>query len=172
MACALVPSESECAICYTEQPASAMTLLVCGHSFCTVCLQRWIARRPKATCPSCRVLLLPALRLSEVLTERMQTCVVDLSDGKTVGITLSSVGDSTRILVTDVLTGKTADRAGIRVGDVLRSVQGVGCVSHQHAIGMIDLALRARMTVTLTLTPHRTCFDRCLPRKRCRVYRA
>jgi Ring finger domain len=48
---------TECVICYETPKMVDSCVTNCGHKFCSGCLNEWVDRKEKTSCPMCRIVL-------------------------------------------------------------------------------------------------------------------
>lgn len=123
----------ECAICLEMRTLNVLE--PCGHAFCDQCLHRLLMRH--CHCPQCRRLFVgcapPLVVHKEQLTLRRKS-------GEPFGLSFDREADEDQIVVSVSKAGGLANRAGVREGWVLQSINGlpcydVGCAMQQMQAG-------------------------------------
>lgn len=140
----------------------------CAHHYCYECLLRWCTYSNE--CPKCRepiyelradpefdaLLQDRALELADVaLADAPQASgASDLEvtfDRNTFpGITLTKVPSTPGVLVKQVNANDRAYKCGLRCKDVLISLNGVPCTTHEHAIDIFNRAAQSGRSVRCT----------------------
>ena len=151
----------ECAICLADITISATGS--CAHHFCYECLLEWC--RNNSTCPKCRhnireIRLDPEfdqlLRCDNhpggaTLKLKQPTVRLRLSPKHRAGITLSDPQSGPGVLVAYLKPAGRAHACGLRVADVILSINGLPASSHEVAISLIEEASSASRDVVCTL---------------------
>ena len=133
----------ECCICLNNDVN--LTISPCKHEFCKVCLMKHIKRQSK--CPLCRQTILSIPCDYDNNNDRK---VISFEENTFAGITLSSY--STNVLKVKQLHSKDRARiCGFNKGDLIVSLNGIPCKSHEEAINIINGCTDLKMDVICEL---------------------
>ena len=134
-----------CVCCWEETELA----LACHptHLLCDACVQTW--NRSRGTCPVCKApLLVPRERAdalastSNVSVKHLETVVLDFENALVrmhAGVTLRN-GALGGVVVIGLHVHDVASVAGLYKGDVLWSLNGLGCHDHAMVNGALDEA--------------------------------
>lgn len=144
----------ECPICFEER--ALVTLAECKHGFCAVCLRKQLRFDHRcALCRRCMTGCVPSLVYPHptLINRFVSMWNVDVEAGIEVGW----VGDTA--IVRRVVHNAVAARRGVRVDDVLLSVNGLPCVSRELFDVIVSSTDRVsiRFHVCRPPRPHRRC---------------
>lgn len=128
--------DSECCICYVEEPHRRAQFTSCSHWVCTTCAERIMLWG--GLCPLCRCLVvgLDVPERVEEGTELLRLCPRQ-ERGWYVGVKMEDEpGGHVRVCWTH--PADLARRYGIRAGDVILRVNGVAAKSHRVVKAIMD----------------------------------
>ena len=133
----------ECVICLNDVHR-ASSCATCHSMVCHECLDRQMntTLEHRFDCGVCRQPFLPANAHKEATTDT----IIDLTNFQHAGITLADASNAVRIV--KVNKSDAAFAAGIARGGRIRRINGLLVKRHAHAIGLINVATKLRMSVT------------------------
>ena len=161
----------ECAICLGTIRRSAVGS--CSHHFCHACLLSWLSSNP--LCPKCREPVKEVRLDSEFdsLTRMLSqagsstSCggeeeeeetrdegdevVIDFAERRKAGLTVKNVQRGPGVEVIATKEGDAAQLSGLRVGDIIVSLNGLPCKGHAEAVAHVEQASKARRRLRCVL---------------------
>lgn len=141
-------SVMECPICFRE--GGLIAAQPCEHAFCEACIVRHCETSDRVTCPLCRGALVGLPR------DLRADCTVELPWRSYAGVTLANAEGG--VVVRALHRRDRCKWHGLKVGDCLEAINGIPCVDHHKAIGVVDActALHVPMVCTLRLPRKRS----------------
>lgn len=150
----------ECAICLCNIEQSATGS--CSHHFCYDCLMDWC--KANTTCPKCRFeirevrldpeydeLLHGGAPSERAASTKHPTIRLRLDPEHRAGITLTNPQSGPGVLVAYLKPSGRAYHCGLRVADVIVSINGLPATSHEQSIRIIEEATQCSRDVVCTL---------------------
>lgn len=152
-------TKMECIVCTLP---CENCIIPCQHVICESCAHTWFKR--SCTCPVCRQ---PPASLSLSSSPSENSIVIRTFDD--LGLTLmNNTGKTGGVRVQKVVEGESAQRSGLRVGDVFSHVNDIQVYSHTQAMAILEQSVKCKFQMTISLCDGPSCqktllFSSCLP---------
>ena len=138
----------ECCVCFCECIAR---LTPCDHFMCCQCALRWFDHH--YCCPVCRQLV---ASVPDVEQSPLPLLVIKMHPGKHLGLSISARDGA--IFVADAYVGASAHDVGLRRGDCITHINGIGVYDEMSAIRIIGMSRKHNRDIVVSLRRPRRRF--------------
>ena len=145
----------ECAICFNTITTSCVGS--CTHHFCSDCLLKWC--KTNNVCPKCKCIIREIkadpefdLGLFGLYSKIVREFIVDFPININAGITLRNC-NGPGVAITNLDYNGRARICGLKIADVILSVNNVPCINHKQTIAIFDECMFSNKSVKCVVVP-------------------